>query len=50
MPRNLPYMMRWEPGTHYWCSCGKSANEPLCDGSHRDSGKEPVPFEVTENK
>jgi CDGSH-type Zn-finger protein len=50
MPRSLPYMMRLEPGTYSWCSCGKSAKEPLCDGSHGDTGKEPVVFEVTENK
>jgi len=50
MPRNLPYLMRLEPGTYYWCSCGRSAKEPLCDGSHKDTGQEPVPFEVTESK
>lgn len=46
MPRNLPYMVALEPGTYYWCSCGKSSREPFCDGSHKDSGKEPVAFEV----
>jgi len=20
--------------SYYWCSCGKSANQPLCDASH----------------
>lgn len=50
MPRNLPYMLRLEPGTYYWCSCGRSAKEPLCDGSHKDTGKEPVSFEVTESR
>jgi CDGSH-type Zn-finger protein len=42
--------MKLEPGTYHWCSCGRSAKEPLCDGSHTGTGKEPVPFEVTENK
>jgi CDGSH iron-sulfur domain-containing protein 3 len=21
--------------TYYWCSCGKSKNQPLCDGSRK---------------
>ena len=21
--------------TYYWCACGKSANQPFCDGSHK---------------
>lgn len=21
--------------TYYWCSCGKSAAQPFCDGSHK---------------
>ncbi|MDA7536088.1 CDGSH iron-sulfur domain-containing protein [Akkermansiaceae bacterium] len=24
-----------EAGTHWMCTCGKSANSPLCDGSHK---------------
>lgn len=47
MPRNLPLMVSLEPGTYYWCSCGKTAKEPFCDGSHKGTGKEPVAFEVT---
>ena len=39
-----------KPGKYYWCSCGKSKKELFCDGSHKDSGKEPVMFEVTEEQ
>ena len=21
--------------TYYWCACGKSANQPMCDGTHK---------------
>jgi len=27
--------------TYFWCSCGRSANQPFCDGSHKGSGFEP---------
>ena len=23
--------------TYYWCTCGRSAKQPLCDGSHKGS-------------
>jgi CDGSH iron-sulfur domain-containing protein 3 len=48
MPKNLPFMTTLEPGTYYWCTCGKSVKEPFCDGAHKGSGKEPFAFEVTE--
>jgi CDGSH iron-sulfur domain-containing protein 3 len=28
----------------YWCACGKSKNQPFCDGSHRDSEFLPLSF------
>ncbi|KPM48086.1 glutamate synthase-related protein [Jiulongibacter sediminis] len=28
----------------FWCACGRSNNQPFCDGSHRDTGFEPVGF------
>jgi len=29
---------------YLWCSCGRSANQPFCDGSHRGSEFKPVPL------
>ncbi len=46
MPKDMPFTVALEPGTCYWCSCGRSANGPFCDGSHKGTGKEPVAFEV----
>ncbi|WP_159520196.1 CDGSH iron-sulfur domain-containing protein [Sunxiuqinia indica] len=39
-----PIMMEMKPGTYYWCACGKSSNQPFCDGSHQ--GSEFTPKEV----
>ena len=30
--------------TVWWCSCGRSAQQPFCDGSHRNTGLEPLEF------
>jgi len=42
--------MEMEPGTYYWCSCGKSSNQPFCDGSHKGSSFSPMAVEITEKK
>lgn len=36
--------------SYFWCSCGKSSNQPFCDGSHKGSDFAPVKFEADENK
>ena len=39
-----------ESKTYFWCSCGKSANQPFCDGSHQDTAFLPMKFTATESK
>jgi CDGSH-type Zn-finger protein len=31
-----------EPGTYFWCACGRSANQPFCDGSHFNTNFQPL--------
>jgi CDGSH-type Zn-finger protein len=43
-----PYRMEVEAGkSYFWCACGQSANQPLCDGSHKGGDFKPVKFEAT---
>jgi len=37
-----------EPGTYWWCSCGRSATQPFCDGSHKVCSLRPVKVEIIE--
>ena len=34
----------------HWCSCGRSANQPFCDGSHKGTSFSPRKIEITEEK
>ena len=45
-----PIPLEMEPGTYFWCSCGRSANQPFCDGSHKGTSFSPVKVEITEKK
>jgi CDGSH iron-sulfur domain-containing protein 3 len=38
-----------EPGTYYWCRCGRSKLGGLCDGCHKGTDFRPLPFEVKES-
>lgn len=40
-----PYPTEVESGkTYFWCACGKSAKQPLCDGSHKGTDFAPVKY------
>lgn len=45
-----PYEVELEPGSYWWCACGRSATQPFCDGSHKDTAFTPVEFPCTEKK
>lgn len=32
--------------TYFWCSCGRSAKQPFCDGSHKGSEFAPMKYQA----
>lgn len=45
--QKAPFPVDVEEGkTYFWCSCGQSANQPFCDGSHQGSDFAPKKFEA----
>lgn len=50
-PQTAPYPVDAEAGkTYFWCACGKSARQPLCDGTHKGTGFEPLRWTAEESK
>jgi CDGSH-type Zn-finger protein len=42
-----PYAVDVETGkTYWWCTCGKSAKQPFCDGSHKGSSFAPMKYDA----
>ncbi|MGI9407105.1 MAG: CDGSH iron-sulfur domain-containing protein [Hyphomicrobiaceae bacterium] len=40
-----PYQVELEEGKRYfWCKCGRSENQPFCDGKHKDTDIQPKAF------
>ena len=48
--QNGPYPVDVEAGkSYFWCACGRSANQPFCDGSHKGSEFTPVKFDASQS-
>ena len=48
---NAPKMIELKTSeTYAWCACGKSKNQPFCDGAHQGSNFTPTVFNVDEIK
>lgn len=48
---DTPFVVEVEAGKNYfWCSCGKSQQQPFCDGAHKGSEFSPVKYVAEKNK
>ena len=36
--------------TYYWCACGKSTNQPFCNGAHKDTAFTPMAWTAEQSK
>lgn len=45
-----PVQLTLEPGEYNWCACGRSRNQPFCDGSHRTTTITPLRFAIEEEE
>jgi CDGSH-type Zn-finger protein len=46
--QKAPFNVELQAGTYWWCACGRSANQPFCDGSHKSTDFTPVKLEISE--
>ena len=48
--QKFPYSVELAPGDYWWCACGRSKNQPFCDGSHKGTEYAPLRIVVKEDK
>ena len=45
-----PALVKIEDGkSYFWCACGRSKNQPFCDGSHKGTKFTPVEYIAVKN-
>jgi len=48
---DTPYGIDVEADKNYfWCSCGRSAKQPFCDGSHAGTSFTPLKYTASETR
>lgn len=49
--QQAPYEVELKEGRSYaWCSCGRSAKQPFCDGSHKVTSLTPIVFKAARSE
>jgi len=48
--QKFPFVQKVEPGTYWWCACGRSKSQPFCDGSHKGTDFTPKKQDIAEAK
>lgn len=49
--KKTPIPVEVEKGkSYFWCVCGKSANQPFCDGAHQGTEFTPMKWTAEETK
>lgn len=46
----VPAVLELAAGDHFWCTCGRSAKQPFCDGKHKGTEFKPMKFTLEEDK
>ena len=50
-PQVSPYPIDVEEKkAYFWCACGRSKNQPFCDGSHKETEFVPVKYTAKRNQ
>ncbi len=50
IPQKSPIVKPMPAGTYWWCACGRSKDQPFCDGSHKGTGIAPKKVELAGDK
>jgi len=45
-----PFVVEEKSPKIAWCQCGRSSNQPYCNGSHKGTGFSPIIVELAEDK
>lgn len=46
-----PFGVEVEAGkTYFWCACGRSKDQPFCDGSHKVTNLTPISYKAEESR
>lgn len=49
--QKAPYPVDVTEGkSYFWCACGRSANQPYCDGSHKGTDITPVKYTAEKDR